>query len=445
MVTNILIIFILISSCISSSFATSDIDYQLPDLSNRSTAVQDLLQTGYTELIETPSSAKWSELGLMLMANSFHDNALIVLGKTIQIKPNNPKVQTALAYLYKKESKLTLAIQHLKNARKTTKNITNIQLTLLEAEIQEELGLYQKALQLYQDAHKKINKKDRVVTNLALGRTLLNLGRYQESKSHLLKAAKQLPASADIRATLLKLSAFIPIDENKIPAISIAINTTPVNLASPYLEDIFEQYSRDEESLHFHFFNLFINKKNIVKAGKTMDILYQYYPKTLNETELIDYAFILSGRQENKKAKKIYKETTQRFPSSAEAYLGLATLNFLYQELNQAKKNYQKALRIHPTNNVVMSRIYQGLGRLAATQKKLKKSITLLQKSSTFQPNSGEIHFDLANVYAEDKKFKNAWEQINLAEHKGFKVNTDFRKKLQYVEELHHKTKSVLK
>ena len=424
---------------LNSPLLVANQDYQLPDLSKQSDAVKDLLLEGYDRVKRHPDSAAvWGELGFMLSANSFEDDALIVLTQASDLEPGNPKWHAVIGTIhYNLTHDIKEVLRHLEMARNIAPK--NVELLLFEGNILEEIGEYDRAYELYIEADTNIKPADKVVTNLALGRILMQLEKYPESKEYLLEAAGQLPASAEIRELLLKLSSYIKIDRKLIPDETVAINKAPVALQPPYYNNLAGKYNRDKEYLRYNFYRLFRLEQDISQAGRVMDLLYKYYPEVLSEAELLDYAFILSGRKKYQDAIRIYGEAISRFPDSAEAFLGRANLKFLARDFINAEKDYLDARNLKPKNNQILGRIYQGLGRIEATKKQFDNSIELLLKAIKLSPESAEVHLDLAKVYADNKRFSDAWRQLELAESKNLRINDSFKQRLKQAE-LQHKS-----
>ncbi len=409
-------------------------NYQLPDLSKHNQAVKDLLLEGYDRVKRnSASAAAWGELGLMLSVNSFDDDAIIVLTEAVELEPENPKWHAVLGIIHHKLSHdINGVLKHLKRARNLAPK--NVELLLFEGNILEQSGKFERAYELYVEADSNIKPVDKVVTSLALGRILMQLKKYPESKEHLVKAAGLLPASAEIRGLLLELSSYITIDRNLIPDEAVASNTTPVALQPPYFNGLAEKYNRDKEYLRYNFYRLFRLEQNITRAGKVMDLLYKYYPESLTEVELLDYAFIQAGRKQYRAAIRIYGEILGRFPGSAEAFVGRASLKFLARDFINAEKDYLQARDLKPKETQVLSRIYQGLGRIEATKRQFDNSIELLLKAIKLNPEAGEVHFDLAKVYADSQRFSDAWRQLELAESKNLKISDLIKQRLRQAE-----------
>jgi tetratricopeptide (TPR) repeat protein len=429
------IIFSIALTLAFSGGAIAEFSFRLPDLNNRPQAVRDLLQEAYAELSSHEASAEhWGKLGLMLNINDYPDAAMTALKQASNLEPNNPEWLTAIGLIHERSSDLEQAIANLSRAAELAP--LHGELLFYLARLHEELGDYDQALELYNRTRKLVSQKDRGIVDFAIGSVQLNRGSYEESKQYLLRAGQELPDSTKVRGALLKLSSFLPIDSQHIPDASSAVNKGDVELPLPYEEEIALKYNRKKDFLHFYFYKLFREQRNIQKAGDVMDILYRYYADTLSEAEMIDYAFILSGRRQYDQASNLYHQAVQRFPSSTEAYLGLADLDFMHRRYREAAHNYQKAMDLGTASPQVEGRILQGLGRLASTRKDFRKSLELLHKASQAWPESGEIHFDLVRVYAELKDYRQAWRHVELAESKGTTIGPDFKAKLRLAERI---------
>ena len=161
-------------------------------------------------------------------------------------------------------------------------------------------------------------------------------------------------------------------------------------------------------------------------------LMTRHYPEQMLPQEWMDIAHLQASRGDLGSAENSYLNCVQIHPDFANAYLGLADLKFIRNDLAGAEDYYARAEGL-VENDRQRARLQQGYGRLAARAGKLEQALGHMQAAAEAWPESGLIHEDLARILADLGRFDEAWAELDSAESVGHRVNPMFKQQLSSV------------
>ena len=262
------------------------------------------------------------------------------------------------------------------------------------------------------------------------GLLLLTAKRYEESKTHLLKAMGLAPESAKIRASLLQLSKFTRIAPDAIPSAETASNMEDVGYTGELMATILSRslYPRNLSARAGRA----MYEQRWADAADAFALLKQHYD--LNEKGMAEYANALTILQRYDEAEAIYRELiADDSPGRVKHRLGLAQLLFMNRK-PEASVHYEW-IRANAGIDAEKALAYQGLARIAASQGKLEAGRQLLLKALKLDSDQAVFHLDLMRIYADLRDFGKAFEHLATAETMGVKVNPALKARLQQAQQ----------
>lgn len=113
-------------------------------------------------------------------------------------------------------------------------------------------------------------------------------------------------------------------------------------------------------------------------------------------------------------ARKMYREAVETYRQAGTSAILINKIGIAYHqmlELDQAKKHYEKAIKMSPT----YSEAINNLGTIYYAKKSYRKAVGQYKKALKVNPNSASIHSNLGTAHFARKKYKDAFASYQKA------------------------------
>lgn len=379
--------------------------------------VEKIVRAAYQKCLSNKkSSTAWGEYGKSLLINGYKNESVHAFKGAHRLDKTDYRWSYLVAFALIDNS-AEEALKYVNEA--ASLNDRSVDVLYLQAQVYEAVGDIKQAIGILGKAV-KIVPNDAAV-NYLLGQLLLSDRRYQDSRPHLLKAIQLVPTSANARASLLRLSNFVNIDKDLIPAPDKVNSDHDIRYISKAIREMLP-LSRLSHDIGFKA-NRYMRQKNWLAAEEQFRMLEQYYD--LKSEGLADYAVVLTVLQKYDQAEEKYRALIKQSPQKPSYRLALADLLFLNRK-PEAESGYQWLVS-NSVSNEYKSEGLQGLGRIASSKGDLKKGLQLLIEATKLNNKSSVMQMDLVRIYADLKEFDKAFRHLANAERLGMKVDDRFK------------------
>ncbi len=198
---------------------------------------------------------------------------------------------------------------------------------------------------------------------------------------------------------------------------------------------------------------LYAEMKDYRKALSYLNRAIQYAP---NDREvLFTAAYIYDEIGDYRSATELYRRLVALYPDDAQVHNNLG-VTMLKQELyNEAMAEFEKAVSISPNyvdawENIAVLSEYRGLqtkaieawrhivsvrgscddfislGNMLFKTGKSLQALRLLERAKKLYPDSPRLHYEIALIYMQEGNWRDALDELHLAERLGMKEDTEF-------------------
>jgi tetratricopeptide (TPR) repeat protein len=122
----------------------------------------------------------------------------------------------------------------------------------------------------------------------------------------------------------------------------------------------------------------------------------------------LSYGSLFFERGYPEQAEAFFQLVLRDDPASSEAYYGLASVYLQRQNLEQARKGFERAVQLHPSYPGTLPRAWNNLGILAARQGHTDEAISNFLQSLKIDPNYAVALDNLGSAYRQAKQWENA-------------------------------------
>ena len=370
-------------------------------------------------IAENPSTAYYSQLALVYMADDRFDDAVAAYRKAIELAPNDWRVYEGLAQLYAQTGDLDTAEKTYKTALQLTRynrnrRIINEQLAeiyLQQNEFEEALKkmeaegvlIFKKLETVAQEYHKQDKLKEAVMaykkafgltagssSRNRIAKVLVHIYREQGRLDEILKKAEEADTpDPEINIALQKMLAKEYMETGEIEK-AIALS-----------KQIIVRNPKDHE-FRAAFANFYTKQRRHDEAIVILEALIEDTPNSERYRDQLVRAYRAANRFSD--AVSLYREAIKLYPGNRWMHTQLAQLYIRKGDFDAAEKLYKIALQFPDEES---GRIYEELGQLYIRKGDLDAAEKTYKEARMYR-ELGQLYIQRNDFDAAEKTYKEA-------------------------------------